>query len=303
MPGRSYLAVLVLYLVFVLYGSLSPLEVRWIGLGRAWRQFENMPTSYSRGDIVANLALYALVGFLAMGAATKENLRRRWWAIGPVVVAAAAAFSAAVEFAQIYVPWRQTSFNDIVAAAAGAAAGVVAWRLFGRHVTDRIRGGWQTYVRHPLPGRIFVLYMAALAMLALLPFDATIRPTELYHKLRDGWVNLVPFADPIPPQGLAVHVLLMVAKAVAMVPWGLMLALALGRRPRRTWTVGVCALGFLAVVELIQVFVRSRYASSTDVILGGFGAVAGAMLAGLFPDTRAGRRKPRRAARSSERSG
>lgn len=277
-PGRPYFILLMAYLAFVIYGSLVPLHFQSRPFDEAVRHFLRAPylpvSMGRRADLVANLLLFIPLTFLAMGALTRENARRHRWAIALGTALAACLLSIGIEFTQVYFPARTVSLNDMLAESAGGVIGIVVWFLAGARVTWWARGLWQEHVREQRAVKIAGGYAVALVIYQLLPFDLTIRPSEIHYKFTHGHVNLIPFAD---LAALGFYGVL--SAAARMIPVGYRaVLLARGtRHPLRS------ALGwgflFAAGVECLQLFVVSRYTNATDVALGTLGAGAGGWLA------------------------
>lgn len=288
--GRVHLWLMLGYLVFVIYGSLVPLGYAPVPLEEAIRRFGHIPYFHiavsSRADLVANFLLFIPLTFLAIGGFTREGRRRGAAPIAVATAFAAIALSAAIEFTQIYFPQRTVSLNDILAESIGGLAGVVVWFAFGRRVSDWARSLWRRKARDRLAASVLSGYVVFLVLYQMLPFDMTIRPVELYHKLRSPRVVLVPFAHET-----AADPYYLVSTVALMVPVGYLLALLRPSRRRGWWAAVTLQAGaFASLIELAQLFVYSRYSSTTDVILGAFGGLAGAMAADLFGP--AARRRP-----------
>jgi VanZ family protein len=283
--GRVYLILLAIYAPLIVYGSLVPLRFRHVPLAEALRQFRAMRyldiRIGGRADLVSNFLLFVPLSFVAMGALTRENRSRHRWAAAIGVGLAAAVLSTAIEFTQIYFPWRTVSQNDIYAEILGGIAGIVLWFCFGRRITDWARGLWRQRSRGRLAVKILIGYAVFLVLYQLFPFDLTIRPVELYRKLKGAKTSLVPFCDPVAhtPYGL-------VSQTVVMVPIGFLLALVQrpgGRHAALKIAVEVVLLA--AMIEAAQAFVYSRYTSSTDVVLGVVGGALGAAATLVFGPT------------------
>lgn len=277
--GRVYYIFLLLYFAFVVYGSLVPLEYRPLPLEKAIELFRRLPYRHvgirSRSDVVANLLLFIPLTFAAMGALTRENRRRGRLLIALAVVAAASLLSVAIEFAQVYFPRRTVSLNDILAETAGGFIGVTVWFLFGRRITRWTREVWRQRAGGLLAAKLLSGYAVFLVIYQLFPFDLTISPVEVYHKLKGGRVTIVPLAD-LP--GMDAYTIL--SKAGLMVPMGLLFAMVQrsGRRHPIVWST-VLATVFAGLVEGAQLFVYSRYSTPTDVLIGALGGFVGAVLA------------------------
>ncbi len=280
-PGRVYLILLVIYLGFVVYGSLVPLEFRYIPFEQAVRKFGEIPYLQigiqSRSDLVANFLLFIPLTFLAMGALTRENRRRARPLIALTTAAVAALISVSVEFAQIYFPGRTTSQNDIFAETAGGVMGIGLWFCFGGRITRWARSLWAEQARDRLVVKILTGYVVLLIIYQMLPLELTISLVEVYHKWKASKVNIFPFCD---PGGVEAYTIL--SKVAVMIPTGYLLMLLQRRRRYRIFraVVQVCILAGL--IEAAQLFVLSRYSSSTDVVLGTIGGLLGVGAAVLF---------------------
>ncbi len=280
-PGRAYSIILLIYLAFVIYGSLVPLEFHYKPFAEAWEKFLNTPYLSlgvaSRSDLVANLLLFVPLTFCAMGALTRENIRRGRRAIALGLIVAACMLSTTIEFIQIYFPSRTVSLNDLVAQFAGGVIGIIVWFLFGGRISNWARGLWLERVQHRLAVKILVGYVVFIVLYQLLPFDLTIRPAELYHKFKVGRITLLPFTD---KGGLSLNTL--GTKTAIMIPIGFLLAMLSRWREHPFRTAIIKGLLFAGAIEFLQLFVYSRYTSSTDVLFGTIGAGLGGWLSELF---------------------
>ncbi len=280
-PGRAYLVLLVIYLGIVVYGSLVPLEFRSVPFEQAVKKFRDIPYLQigiqSRSDLVANFLLFIPLTFLAMGALTRENRRRARPLIALATAAVATGLSTTIEFTQIYFPGRTVSQNDILAETIGGVVGVGLWFCFGGRITRWARSLWEERATDRQAVKILIGYTVFLILYQTFPFDLTISPTELYHKLKASRVTILPFCD---PGGVAAYAVL--SKTIVMVPLGFLLVLLRRRRrhPIGSVVLQVCLLSTL--IEGAQLFVFSRYSSTTDVMFGTFGGLLGAVAAGLF---------------------
>lgn len=273
---KTYLVLLLCYLLFVVYGSLVPLHFQRVPLEKAWAQFLRIRYLSlgisSRADLVSNLLLLIPLTFFAMGAFGRQKAAASRWLVSVVIVAAACALSLAIEFAQIYFPPRTVSLNDILAETAGAALGIGCWFLWGNRITEWAKAVWRSRDEDKTAVRILSGYLVFLVLYQLLPFDVTIRPAELYHRLKGGRVSILPFGDIEMFSLYAV-----VSKIATAVPVGFLFCMA--NRKHSVFRATLLAVMFAAGIEFCQVFIFSRVASSTDVVIGAVGAFLGAWLA------------------------
>ena len=179
------------YLLFVVYGSLVPLDYRPLPFDEAWRRFQAMPFLQlgvaSRADWIANGVLYAPIGFLV----ASGLLRRGWWRVvaGFIASAFGIALALGVEFSQVYFPARTVSLNDVLAECIGSVLGAFAALAYSaarprlRQVDRHLPGAW-------LKDHGWQLYLVAYVAFCLFPYDLLISSAELEQKLASdlwGW--------------------------------------------------------------------------------------------------------------------
>lgn len=265
------------YLIFVIYGSLVPLDLRPIEMAEAFERFRQIPFLNlgigSRADWVANLLLFIPLSYLF--AASIWPSGRGVQIVTTIGIAiGCTVLSVAIEFTQIFFPPRTVSQNDIIAETLGGLLGLAAWWVWGQRSV-----AWLTSWRHArgaasLAEKLFWLYLLLLFGYNLLPLDLTISMVEIYHKWNEGRLNLIPFAaTPGEPVRFLYEV---VVDAVLWMPFSLLLTLSGRVSPRRAvlWTLVAAAL-----LEAMQLLVYSRYSDVTDLITAVPGAFTGGWLA------------------------
>jgi glycopeptide antibiotics resistance protein len=264
-----------LFTAFATYGSWVPLEVHAVPLDMAIDRFLRTPLvplrRASRTDFITNVLLFIPIGFFVSGALDRASRALNAVLAAPVIVLCF-ALSVAIEFGQIFVSGRTPSWNDVHAETIGGGIGAFAWTVGGRFAFEWVAGLWNAHSGRDVLWRLLGLYTAVWLLLAVLPFDFTIRPPELAHKFRQGRIVLVPFGG---PARLADHlgVLLM---ALPIGAFGFLL----GARRRSEWPVAFALLfgGLLACfAEGAQLFALSRTADATDLLLTVAGAGLGAL--------------------------
>lgn len=280
--GRLYLILMCIYCGFIIYGSLVPFRFRYIPLEQAVGRFRQIPHFYlgiqSRSDLAANFLLFIPLTFLAMGALTRENRRRGRALIAVAVAAGAILLNGAIEFTQIYFPDRTASKHDILAQVAGGITGILLWSCCGGRITRWARSLWEERARNRIAVTILSGYVVFLILYQLFPFDLTLSPVEVYHKLKASRITLLPFCD---RAGLDAYNVL--SKAAIMIPVGYLLVLVRRWERWRSIFVVTAQVGLLAaLIEMAQLFVFSRYSSSTDVVFGVVGGFLGVVAAAMF---------------------
>lgn len=265
------------YLVFVIYGSLVPLDFRAVEMAEAVERFRHIPFLDlgigSRADWVANLLLFIPLSYLF--AASAPPSRRGALVVLTVIIAiGCAALSVAIEFTQIFFPPRTVSQNDIIAEALGAVLGLAAWWIWGQRSIAWLGSWQQARGAASLAEKLLWPYLLLLFGYNLLPLDLTISVVEIYHKWSEGRLNLIPFAaTPLEPIRFLYEV---VIDAILWVPVSLLLTLG-GRFSAHKavlWTLAAAAL-----LEAMQLLVYSRYSDVTDLVAAVPGAFAGVWLA------------------------
>jgi len=280
----------VVYVLFVLYGSLSPFDLRADpslaadNFRRAFSMWPCGPAHASRADILANLALYVPLGALAALYVALRRGRR-----GLVLLAAfdlALATSLTVEGFQLLSLSRVAQATDLLSNTAGGLIGGALGLAFGPvRYLRALRAARRAFTRRPL-----ALATAALALVllgaAVYPFLPTQDVAHVYRSLRDGRYDLAA--------GLAArpwHAWLAVAGAFAALAalWGA----ARRAAARRFLGAAVRATAFAAALQAARIFflplesVSRRSANPVNLaavlvaaVGGALGAIGAAALAG-----------------------
>jgi glycopeptide antibiotics resistance protein len=265
------------YALFVVYGTLLPFQFigdrQLLAAKRAWINWNPMvlvtgePTPIT--DLVMNVAFFVPLGFIAFHA------QRRRSTTSAVLRAAVAGLvlTTTVEALQFFTPTRNPATSDVLTNTLGATLGALLAAYFRLRLETKLRRGatlWRA--RQPLLpiliGHVFLVMVAALVPFDLAPgisyLKRAVRAAQLDPRgLPLDWADLVQTAVPYAVlAGLGVYVL-------SRLRAGRSLARLLGC----TAAAAVLALG----LELLQLLVRSRVASTRDVLV----AIAGAAVGGL----------------------
>jgi glycopeptide antibiotics resistance protein len=276
-PRRPLLLLAVAYLVFVIYGSLVPLDYRALPLEEALARFREIPYLTlgigSRADWVANILLFVPLAFLWLGA-----VWHRWNAAARLtaslaVLLAAVVLSVGIEFTQLFFPPRTVSQNDILAEAIGALLGLLAWWLWGPRLMRWAQGCRADQTAWAWSERLLYVYLFGLFAYSVLPLDLTLSPVELFHKLKEGRIVLLPFGGlPADPAQAVYDVLSDIA---IWVPAGFVWQKTLGAHGRALRRVLLAAL----LLEFLQLWVYSRVTDVTDIFTALLGGALGMGLA------------------------
>ncbi len=263
---RAYTLLAAGVAAFVVYGSLVPFHFHARPGRDAAADFRACMADrllpQSRSDGLANFALGVPLGFALLGACPS---RRGLLAVP--LLAGCVGLAAAVEFGQLYVPERTCAGSDVLAQGLGAAVGMGLWVAVGGRVTRFAT----LAANHPKAGgragRLLAAYLFVVAGVQLLPLDLSASPVDVYRKLRDGKATLRPFGEGVTGD----HVAKWLTLVGLFLPAGL-----LASRVSSLSGVEAVAGGFAVagLTEAGQLLV-SRYASTTDVLVGGVGWLVG----------------------------
>ncbi|QSA96056.1 VanZ family protein [Methylococcus sp. EFPC2] len=265
--------IFLVYLAFVVYGSLVPFEYRPLSLELALQRFAGIAYLHlgigSRADWVANIVLYVPLSFL--GCAALIGLRApgvlRLLAALPVL-AFCLAVAVAVEFTQIFFAPRTVSLNDLLAETLGSLAGIALffqgrWRLADL-LDAYVAGGRPSVVA------VFTLYGLGYLLLSLFPYDLLVDPDELAWKLDSDNLGWLLAGD---CGGWLRCGARQLGEVLAVVPLGILMALAARSLSlRRVFLIGV-SLGF--VLESMQIMLASGVSQGWSLVLRGAGLAAG----------------------------
>lgn len=276
--NRYFFFATALYLLFVIYGSLVPLEFRDLPVETALDQFKNIHYLKlgvgSRADWIANILLYIplAAGASALFGDARHPLTRALLSVGVLVFCLALAVT--IEFTQLFFPPRTVSLNDLIAESLGTVIGILGWQFWG--------GYFSRLYHHMLRGNLLsaraaiIFYILIYTALSLFPFDFVTSFAELDAKLAHGHDAVILPLDECGAEPLRCGVKLLVEMLV-MLPLGLLLCYLPYLQHRRT--VAVLA-GFLlgAVIEIVQIFLLSGSGQGMSVVTRMIGMGAGTAL-------------------------
>lgn len=185
----SLLFATALYSLFVIYGSLVPLEFNnALPFETAVSQFENIRLLHigteHRADWIANILLYIPLAFGASASFSgiKNPLLRTL--ISASILASGIGLAFAIEFTQLFFPPRTVSINDLVAESIGTFVGILGWQFSGSYFSN--------LYRHLLHSSLFsaqaaiIFYVLIYSASCLFPFDFVTSMDELNAKLQIG---------------------------------------------------------------------------------------------------------------------
>lgn len=262
------------YVLFVIYGSLVPLDFRPLPFSEALKLFQHIRLldvgAGGRADWMANGVLYVPVGFLSatLLAGKRQASVPIAAMLGAMVFVAVLAVT--IEFVQLAFPPRTVSLNDLLAEFLGGGLGVALAGVVGERMRE-IRAALHGLTDRLAP-RLLEGYALAYVAFSLFPYDFLLSAGELAGKLQSpnwGWL----WAAGSEPGTGAAALAKLAAEALATVPLGMLLA-SWRRTPGHAFTIGL-ALGI--AIEFAQFFLVSGVSQGFSVLTRALGSTVGAV--------------------------
>jgi glycopeptide antibiotics resistance protein len=265
--------------LFILYGTLLPFEFSVpseLIAQRLRRIWERPLRGSSWADVQANVLFFLPWGFFVAlwmarrGAGFVSSLA--------VALCSGASLSCAVEFLQLFVPTRSTSFVDLVTNTFGATVGaLLAWpwiRQVWPVVSIRVR---QLIGARPLL-TCALLTCILLLIAGLSPFRFKPGSRDVKTSLRAA--QLVPFRLPAESRVRSMKPLNWAAELLTWILAGGLFALAARESRQTSARVVGCALavgfGLSLAIEILQLAVPDRDVDLTSVVMATLGVILGA---------------------------
>lgn len=279
--SRLWRRVMWLSALFVVYGSLVPLNVQGLAWEVAVERFSALlassPVLSSRVDLASNVLLPMPLAFAAGQVLLGERSNPARLAIRGAIVLGVFVLAMLVEFLQQFFPPRTLSLTDIQAQTVGGVLALLAQWRWGDPASAWLVGWWQREHAAQRVERALKAYLLVLLSFSMLPLDLTVNPVELYQKWSQGRVLWLPFSG---FKGAAHEQLYeVVTDMLVWLPVGVLLGL---RRYRSWWYVVRTGAAAALLIEVLQLFVFSRVTDSTDVVLAAAGVALGALAVGLW---------------------
>lgn len=278
LPTSPIVKLVIIYSLFVVYGSWVPLNFSPLSLGDAFQHFSALPFADqaidSATDWATNIILLIPFTFL-LGHLIKLNLPNNGKLLSVFlasVVGIVLAFF--LEFTQIYFPPRTVSQKDILALSLGGLIGATAQLRWGELVGQWLDTLWRAEQGRSGLVKFLHLYLLVVFLFSILPLDLTVSVVDIYHKWIEGRLILVPFSG---LKGGSAEILYELGTDVLIwIPVGLLLAMERRSSPIRTAIyVGALAMA----IEFAQLFIYSRVTDITDPLLAALGGGLGGYLA------------------------
>jgi len=162
------------YTLFIIYGSLVPLDYQSISFAEALHSFSQIQYlrlgAASRADWIANIVLYIPLTFsLAAIFISTEKTRLKIIFNSTIILICSITLATTIEFYQQFFPPRTVSQNDLIAETIGSVIGLVLWLSYGQRFTKLyshiIQGGKNALLASS------VIYGLSYLTLSFFPYD------------------------------------------------------------------------------------------------------------------------------------
>lgn len=261
----------ILYSAFIVYGSFVPLNFNNLSYHEAIKQFWALPLLdfkiVNRSDWFTNYLLFIPLSYALLFVLPKTKHLFSLVVTLVVILIFLMGLSVAIEFFQMFIAVRVSSFKDVFAQFLGILTGFSLYYFSGQTARTYIslwmsgeaNDKWLVYASSLLV--VFTLYN-------IMPLDLSISPVEIYNKWHAGKINLLPFykgPDPLIPYVFGVISDLAIWFAIA--------TLYLKSAKYTVQKILLICVLLSLTVELLQLFVLSRYTDITDVVTASIGAI------------------------------
>lgn len=272
-PKQTLSWIAIGYTLFVIYGSLVPLELDSRPIETLWQDYWNAYASgwsmSNRTDWFANFLLFIPLTYLWLGLWWRESNRPGNILKSLLLIIASWLLCSAIEFTQLFFKERTTSINDIVAETLGGITGIYLWwstrhdfsHWYSQLVQKHQANKWLSYVE---------LYVVAMLFYNLMPLDLSLSPVEIYHKWQQNMIRLIPFGG--WSGNLFELAFQFVSDVIIWIPLPLLWAKS---NKSSSGHIFFKVLLIACAIEFCQLFVLSRYTDTSDIFTAAIGAWLG----------------------------
>ncbi len=252
------------YLLFVIYGSLVPFDYNPITFDQAFNLFKKIPYLdlgiESRADWVANGVLYVPVGFLIFQYLLQLCFRPFFAFFIGFILSAVLAFG--IEYAQLFFPPRTVSINDLIAESIGSLLGLLisyfATNWFRSLIKSSI-SNFSFFHRYILDVYAFFYFSYS-----LFPYDFLLRFSEIEQKVNSdkwGWFFAVSYAN----DSFFINFSRLSLEVLMAVPIGILLGRLTNNRYSSSKVI-IASVFLGALIEFSQFFIASGVSQGWSVV-------------------------------------
>ncbi len=265
------------YALFIIYGSLVPLNYHFIPFEDALLSFQHIPYldlgARSRADWISNIVLYLPLTFFLASSFANRTKSFQLFISSVFILAFSLTLAVTIEFYQQFFPPRTVSQNDLIAETMGSIIGLALWFGYGKHLqklnSQIIHGGKQALFASA------ILYVLAFLAISFFPYDFVTSLQELTDKFTNGSDAYFISSS---CGGFIFCSTKLVVEIFITIPLGIFLAVLLGNHPRRRSAVIIIGFILGIVIEIIQLFLISGIAQGISIFTRVFGLGLGEFL-------------------------
>ncbi len=266
------------YTLFIIYGSLVPLNYHPIAFDKAWVAFTQIRYlnlgAASRADWIANIVLYIPLTFsLAFAFSHNQKLSFQKIFISLLILIFSVTLATTIEFFQQFFPPRTVSQNDLIAETMGSFIGLSIWFIYGRRLvklwTHILYGGKQALLAS------LILYSIGYLALSIFPYDFVTSTIELKNTITSS--NNAFFISSACGSFIICSSKLLIEMLIVL-PIGILAAVLLKNQPQKM-TIGL-SFGFVAslLIELVQLFLISGVSQGISILIRLLGFASGGFI-------------------------
>ena len=277
---NKWRTLLILYILFIIHGTSLPYDFtldKKIILNNLHKLFyfyggDSLFYRQSSSDVIANILFFIPFGFLFTVGYFRKNSNKKPSFILKVGFAGF-ILSAFVETVQLFTLIRNSSFSDLLTNTLGSMIGALIGTSFlqqgYREKTLRLI----RYLLNDPPLFLLLSYMGGIVLIGLLPFDFNISLIALSKKIQ-GLIH-VEYRPISRPAALFNLIFLYGSGGYIFLRFVDLKWKHPGRKKAFFLAVAAGSV-FCFGVEVLQIFVKSRYFNWTDVMVGTMGIIYGA---------------------------
>ena len=276
--SNKYLVFSFAYALFIIYGSLVPLDYQPKPVDIAWHIFQQTPYlklgATSRADWIANIILYIPLTFFLAASFIHEQISPFRLAITiTLILFAGLGLAFTIEFFQLFFPPRTVSQNDLIAETLGCVIGLVLWFSYGKRITtlqNSIKiGGQKAFLASA------IIYTTSYLLISFFPYDFVTSFQELHSKITSG---KDAFFLSSKCTNLVRCTVKLLSETLLAIPLGMFFSFLLRWHPQRLFAVMLMGFILGIIIETIQLFLVSGIAQGISIFTRTIGVGLGERL-------------------------
>ncbi|MFQ5631680.1 MAG: VanZ family protein, partial [bacterium] len=277
---RFLLGFLIIYFllqVLPLDLTISPVEIyhKWRAGGIVLKPLANLKSGGWREmtGSMAGFFIFVLLGYLAVLSGVISGNRAHHFKIALFWGVMISGFA---EFLQLFVYSRVSDISDVISASFGAGMGALVAKSQQKEYAT---GARLDFARHKWAWSVLLFYSGLLTYYYWQPFDFGLSKSELLGRLQH--LLAIPFQSYINAVGNdGWHAFW--RQMLFFLPLGIMLYFCLKewQRADRILIASFALFSIAALIELGQLFIASRFADNTDMLVAWLGGLSGFVLPG-----------------------